>query len=145
GTECRPVPAADRPPLGQEAARAGVLPNTARRHVDVATRVRCQMLAKGGPLGQVGTRAGELLDALVSLVRDVDVTGAIRGHSDWIVELTRAAPPGRAPLRDVGAHAGELLDAVVSEIRDVHVAGGVRRHSVGIDEMPIAASVRAPL
>src|SRR5262249_20091215 len=90
------------------------------------------------PLRLIGTRARELLNAIASKVRNVDVTG-VRRHCGRAIELPGAAAK-RAPLADVGTGVRELLDAVVSTVGDVDAAGGVGRHSVGIVELPTAAA-----
>src|SRR5438876_835905 len=43
--------------------------------------------AMRAPLGEVGARAGELLNAIVAGVCDVDVAGGVRRHPDRSVEL----------------------------------------------------------
>src|SRR5206468_1944172 len=56
--------------------------------------------AEGAPLGQVGARAGELLNAIVVGVRDVDVAGTVGRHSAGKAELPVAAA-FRTPLGEV--------------------------------------------
>src|SRR5262249_45181189 len=80
--------------------------------------------AQRAPLGQVGAGAGELLNAVVARVRDIDVAGGVGGDPKWTAELA-VAGSGESPLGEVGAGAGELLKAIVGGIRDVNVPGGV--------------------
>src|SRR5262245_44942178 len=69
---------------------------------------------------------GELLDAMVARVGDVDVPGAINRYAGRGVELPiRAAK--RAPLGEEATRVRELLDAVVARVDDVHVPARVDR------------------
>ena len=50
-------------------------------------------------MGQVGARTGKLLDAVVCLVRDVNVPGRVRRHGDGIAELPVAVQVATESLR----------------------------------------------
>src|SRR5207247_9581555 len=72
------------------------------------------------------SRAGELLDAVVVRIRDVDVPTAVHRDAVGRVELP-VARAAAAPRGEEGGRAAELLDAVVERIDDVDVPAPVGR------------------
>src|SRR5207248_2962005 len=105
------------------------------------------------------TRGGELIDALVGPVADVDMAGAIDGDAERGVELSSAAaldggmagagadlqavgavldPPTPGP--DKCAARREFSDAVVVVIGDVDVTGGIDGDGVWSAELSCAAA-----
>src|SRR5205814_503287 len=83
----------------------------------------------------------DLADCLVAPIADIDVSGAVDGHSLWVSEPRRAAAAVGAPIQT--SHSGErrhysrrrdLADGVVVGIGDVDVAAAVNRHPSGVIE-----------
>src|SRR5262249_51188160 len=66
------------------------------------------------------SRAGELLDAVVVRIRDVDVPAPVGRHEPGRHDLA-VARAGTPPRGEEGSARIELLDAVVAQIRDVDV------------------------
>src|SRR5206468_8600341 len=95
---------------------------------------------------RVRSRAGELLDAVVAGIGDVDVpapVGRDAEGADGAAELSVAralTPPGG----EEAAARVELLDAAVVRIRDVDVPAPVGRHAVGGGELSDARAVAPP-
>src|SRR5436190_15320607 len=89
------------------------------------------------------SRAGELLDAIVVRVRDVDVPAPVRGHALGIPELPIARAVAAPHGEDVAVRV-ELLDAVVVPVRDVDVPAPVGRHAVGEVELAVARAGAPP-
>src|SRR5439155_1524723 len=89
------------------------------------------------------SRAGELLDAAVARIRDVDVPAPVGCHALGGGELSvvrAVAPPGG----EQGAVRVEHQDAVVLRIRNVDVASPVRRHALGVGELSVAWALDPP-
>src|SRR5207253_3800120 len=93
-------------------------------------------------VGRDGAAGGDLADAVVAEVRDVEVTGGIEGHAAWAelrggrgAAVAPEAVPTVAGVGRDGAPGGDLADAVVVQVRDVEVAGGIEGHAVGRVEM----------
>src|SRR5437773_2702907 len=87
---------------------------------------------------ELPSRAGELLDAVVERICDVDVPACIGRHADGVEELSvaRAETP---PRGQEGATPVELLDAIVERICDVDVPAPVGCHAAGAVELSVAA------
>src|SRR5262249_1466972 len=89
------------------------------------------------------SRAGELLDAVVVQIRDVDVPAPVGCHTNGPIELSVAH--ARAPPRvEEGTARIELLDAVVVQIRGVDVPARVGRHAAGAPELSVARADTPP-
>src|SRR5206468_6993444 len=89
------------------------------------------------------SRAGELLDAIVVRVRDVDVPTPVRGHALGVPELPIARAIAAPHGEDVAVRV-ELLDAVVVSVRDVDVPAPVGRHAVGEVELAVVRAGAPP-
>src|SRR5882724_5428539 len=89
------------------------------------------------------SRAGELLDAMVVRIRDIDVPAPVRGHALGVPELPIARAVAAPRGEDVAARV-ELLDAVVAPIRDVDIPAPVGRHAGGVVELPVARAEAPP-
>src|SRR5207253_2708541 len=93
-------------------------------------------------VGRDGAAGGDLPDAAVAEVRDVEVTGGIEGHAAWAelrggrgAAVAPEAVPTVAGVGRDGAPGGDLADAAVAQVRDVEIAGGIERHAVGPVEL----------
>jgi len=93
------------------------------------------------PLGQRCPGRRQLLDAVVPVVGDVEITRAVGSNAARIVELSRT--PARRPVASVASPYGqdtpgqvELLNAVVTAIRDVQMLEAVGGDSTGTRELP---------
>src|SRR5438552_8099670 len=88
-------------------------------------------------------RTGELLDAVVARVGDVDVPAPVGRHTGGRAELSvaRASAP---PRGEEGAGVVELLDASVAQVGDVDVRALVGRDAVGAVELPVTRAETPP-
>jgi hypothetical protein len=85
----------------------------------------------------------DLADALVALVRDVEVPRAVHRHAKGTIEFCTGSRdiipivPGCSVARYGGDSAAriDLADALVGEVHDVEVPGAVHRHASGIIEL----------
>src|SRR5262245_47029032 len=100
-------------------------------------------VAARAPLSQVDTVAGELLDAAILGVRDIDVAAGVHRDVIGISELA-VAGAAAAPLREVDTAARELLDTTVCGVHHVDVAAGIHRHALWVEELPVSAPAVAP-
>src|SRR5206468_2761182 len=106
----------------------------------------------GAGVGRDGAPRGDLADAAVSLVRDVEVAGGIEGYANGYVELrggrgTAVAREVRAAAAGVGrdrAPGGDLADAVVAVVGDVEVAGEIESHAGGGAELRSGRGAAVP-
>src|SRR5437762_1255088 len=92
---------------------------------------------------ELPSRTGELLDAVVVVICDVDVPAPVGRHAGRGVELSVAralAPPGG----EEGAARVELLDAVVVRIRDVDVPAPIGGDAGGEVELSVARAGAPP-
>src|SRR5947208_2024737 len=86
-----------------------------------------QAVWRCGNLVGATSRAGELLDAVIVRISDIDVPACVGPHAVGAVEL----PVGSAkssPRAEEGAVRVELLDAVVLRIRDEDVPARIGRY-----------------
>jgi hypothetical protein len=95
-------------------------------------------------LRQVGTERIELLNAVITSVRDVDITCLIDCNTKWLIELPIAGPGG-SPLIQVIAQIVELLDSVVSAISYKSVASLIDRDVERQGKLAIAGAWATPL
>src|SRR6266704_1970838 len=89
------------------------------------------------------SRAGELLDAMVVRIRDIDVPAPVRGHALGVPELPIARAVAAPHGEDVAVRV-ELLDAVVVPVRDVDVPAPVGRHAIGEVELAVGRAGAPP-
>src|SRR4030095_10475833 len=110
---------------------------TRRPHAEVRAGRR------GRPPPPRCSRAGELLDAVVERIGDVDVPAPVGRHAKGIVELSvaRAETP---PRGEEGPARIGLLDALVARIGDVDVPAPVGRHAKGLVELSVARAAAPP-
>src|SRR5439155_1371940 len=99
-----------------------------------------EALRTGAGVGRDGAAGGDLPDAVVLTLRDVEVAGGIEGHADGFVELRggRGAAVACETHRTCagvgrdGAVGADLADAGVAAVCDVEIAGGIDGDAVGI-------------
>ena len=91
---------------GYPGLHGGPLPRTPHRVPVHSLRLTVTFLEAppGRELDRGGQPLAKLLDAIVLLVHDVDISGVVGGHADGVFELPIAATE-RAPLREVAAPA----------------------------------------
>src|SRR5207249_4556711 len=93
----------------------------------------------GAGVGRDGAPGGDLADAAVVVVGDVEVAGGIEGHAIGCGELrggrgaavAREATGATTGVGRDGAPGGDLADAAVVVVGDVEVAGGIEGHANG--------------
>src|SRR5207249_4168676 len=95
--------------------------------------------AAGAGVGRDGAPGGDLADAAVVVVGDVEVAGGIEGHANGYAQLrvgrgaavTREAKAAAAGVGRDGAAGRDLADAIVGDVRDVEVARRIEGHASG--------------
>src|SRR6267378_8526575 len=98
------------------------------------------ILAFGAPFEQKFALFGELLDAVVEVVRHVEVLVAVEDHAGRAIELAVTATR-RAPLADELARRAKFLDAVFALRADVDAALTIHGDGRWPDELPISGAV----
>src|SRR5262245_4978759 len=98
--------------------------------------------ARSIPLGSKRTVAIELLNAMVQLVANIQVSKLIEGRRGRDVELA-GRNAKEAELTDVESTRGEALDAMVVFVDDDDLAGGLHRQPPGTVELPRARTLAA--
>ncbi len=94
-------------------------------------------------VGRDGAPGGDLADAAVVVVGDVEVAGGIEGHANGYAQLrvgrgaavTREAKAAAAGVGRDGPPGGDLADAIVGDVRDVEVARRIEGHANGVVEL----------
>ena len=81
---------------------------------------------------------------MVVIVRYIDITAVVHGHTKGILELA-VATTRTAPLGHKNTVAVELLDTLVVFIHCIDITAAVHGHTVGVIELAVIITIAAPL